>query len=236
MLGPVPTSTEAMLGFDPWMREAFQRDGYLALPNALPEPVITRWRERAHELFERAKDIERTGDGHVLSYRVLTGDVVKEDFRELYDFYVDQRTLAWVASVTGEAEIHSSPNLMSAVNVNILQAGHRYRWHFDANPYTALLYLSTSPVEAGGELQLYPNLRRGRTEAEVTDPDHLDKQQRVSIRSRAGMLVLIDGSVTYHRVAPVLAPCDRLSVPMVFPPFREELRPAHLDAYLYSSS
>lgn len=232
-------ASELTLRSGPELADAFARDGYLALPDALPEQVVTRWRERAHELFARARDIDRRAAGHVLSYRVLTGDVIRDDFPELFDFYGDARTRAWVASVTGEAEIHTSPNLMSSVNVNILQSGHRYRWHFDANPYTALLYLSTTPEEAGGELELYPDLRRGRRDdpawdAVVTDPQHLGRCERVSIRSQAGMLVLVDGSVTYHRVAPVLAPCDRISVPMVFPPFRQEERPAHLDAYLYS--
>jgi hypothetical protein len=227
------------LAVDPALRERFERDGYLELRDALPPETIARWRAEATQLFGQARDISRTSGRHVLAYRVLTGDVVRAGMPGLFDFYDAEPTRAWVAAVTGAEEIHPSPNLMSAINVNILQGGHRYRWHFDANPYTALLYLSTTPRSAGGELELYPNLREGRRDdpdwdAHVTSEEHLRSRRRVSVRSRAGTLVLIDGSVTYHRVAPVTEPCDRLSVPMVFPPFREEERPAHLDAYLYA--
>lgn len=211
-------------------RESFARDGYVVVHDALPEATITRWRDRAHELFEHARDIDKRSDGHVLAYRVLTGEVIRDEFTELYDFYTAPSTLRWVAKVTGEREIHVSPNVRSAVNVNILQSGHSYRWHFDANPYTALLYLSTTPPGAGGQLELFPNLGPGNT-----SPAHLAAREKVTLPTRAGTLVLLDGSITYHRVAPVVEACDRLSVPMVYPPFREELRPPELDDYLYGS-
>jgi 2-oxoglutarate-Fe(II)-dependent oxygenase superfamily protein len=211
-------------------RESFTRDGYVVVHDALPEATITRWRERAHELFSRARHIDQRSDRHVLAYRVLTGDVIREEYTELYDFYVAPSTLRWVAGVTGEREIHVSSNLRSAVNVNILQSGNTYRWHFDANPFTALLYLSTTPPGAGGELELYPNLG-----PQNTSPEDLAARQKVVLPTRANTLVLMDGTTTYHHVAPVIEECDRLSVPMVYPPFRDELRPPELDDYLYGS-
>ena len=219
-----------LLKFHGGQRESFARDGYVVVHDALPEATVTRWRERAHELFTHARDIDKRSDGHVLAYRVLTGDVIREEFTELYDFYAAPRTLSWVAAVTGEREIHVSPNLRSAVNVNILQAGNTYRWHFDANPYTALLYLSTTPPDAGGELELYPNLG-----PQNTSPQDLAVREKVVLPPRAGTLLLMDGSITYHHIAPVVEECDRLSVPLVYPPFREELRPPELDDYLYGS-
>src|SRR5918998_461084 len=100
------------------VREHFRREGYVVIEEALPAATVTAWRERACDLLGRAHDIQRSGE-QVLSYR----------------------------EVTGEERVFVSPNLRSAINVNILQQGHRYRWHFDANPYTALLYLSTTPSE-----------------------------------------------------------------------------------------
>lgn len=217
-----------LLELDDRHRTSFARDGYVVVHDALPEATITRWRKRAHELFSHARDIDKVSDGHVLAYRVLTGDVVRDEFAELYDFYAAPSTLLWIAAVTGEREIHASPNLLSAVNVNILQSGDSYHWHFDANPYTALLYLSTTPPSAGGELELYPNLG-----PQNTSPEDLAARVKVTLPTRAGTLVLMDGSITYHRVALVVEACDRLSVPMVYPPFREELRPPELDDYLY---
>ena len=226
---------EAKLGIhtlkrDDRQRQDFARDGYVVVRDALPEAMITRWRVRAQELSSRARDIDKRSDEHVLAYRVLTGEVIRDQFAELYDFYAARSTLLWVAAVTGEREIHASPNLRSALNVNILQSGHSYHWHFDANPYTALLYLSTTPPSAGGELELYPNLG-----PQNTSPKDLAAREKVTLPTRAGTLVLMDGSITYHRVAPVVEVCDRVSVPMVYPPFRVERRPPELDDYLYGS-
>jgi hypothetical protein len=220
-------------------RERFVRDGYLVEPGCVDPDVARGWCRRAKELLARAVDVVRAGEDRLL-YSVLTGDVIREEMAELYAFYASDESRAWVAAVAGEPEIHVSSQLRSAINVNILRPADRYRWHFDANPYTALLYLSDHEP-GGGELELYPNLREGRRDdpqwdRHVTSAEHLASREKISIRPAAGTLVLIDGSVTYHRVAPVVGRSARLSAPLVYLPQQDETRPEHLDDYLYRST
>ena len=48
-----------LLKLHDWQRESFARDGYVVVHQALPEATITRWRERAHELFTHAREIDK---------------------------------------------------------------------------------------------------------------------------------------------------------------------------------
>lgn len=208
--------------------------------DALPADTISRWRETALDLVRPfGIDIHRNSDGHLLSYRVVSGEVIREHCPELWDFYTAPDTAEWVRGVTGSPTIVTSHHVRSAININCLEApGHRYRWHFDANPYTLLLYLTTNDAADGGELEFYPNLKQGRAEGgdwerRVTSAEHLRTAQKVTVPSRAGTFVLMDGTVCYHSAAPIRRSCLRLSVPMVFPPTRLHDRPPELDDYLY---
>lgn len=71
-------------------------------------------------------------------------------------------------------------------------------WHCDANPVTGVFYGSTPGPEEGGQLQL-----RGADGA----------VQELAVR--AGTFVCFAGP-TEHRVAPLLAPCERLAVAMTY--------------------
>lgn len=221
-------------------RDRFICDGYLVEPDRVGADLVRRWCRRSTELMRQTVKIDRQGDDR-LFYTVLTGDVIREEMDDLYAFYASGETRSWVAAVTGEPEINVSSYARSAINVNILRSAQRYRWHFDANPYIALLYLSDHAPGGGGELELYPNLREGRRgdaewDRHVTSPEHLATREKVSIRAAAGMMVLLDGSVTYHRVAPLMAENVRVSVPLVYLPRRHETRPADLDDYLYGTA
>jgi hypothetical protein len=165
----------------------------------------------------RALHIRRSSDGSTLDYRVVTGDVIKEEAASLYDLYESASLLEWIRRVAGTKDVGVSPHVRSAVNINVLDtAGQQYRWHTDAVPYTVLVFLTTLPASAGGEL-----LVRTRDNDVMT------------VRPVAGQLVLMDGQQCAHAVAPLRENAVRITVPMVFPAYRVE-RPPGLDDYLYA--
>jgi hypothetical protein len=234
------------LQFDRRLSSQFARSRAVILKGALPEPIVTRWREIAGEIVRKfGHDIERVEAGDRLSYRVVPGEIVREHARELFAFYSAAATRDWVRQVTGEPSIVNSNHLRSAININCLQhAGHQYRWHFDAHPYTLLLYLTRGFPEDGGALEFYPNLRQGgrdrvghEWERQVTSEDYLRSvaHTKVSVSPGAGDVVLMDGTLCYHRVTPLLRSLavPRLSIPMVFPVSLVADRPSGLDDYLY---
>src|SRR5205085_9960175 len=105
--------------------------------DALPAQTIADWRALSLELVIRfGIDIERRSADHLLTYRVVTGEVVRQHAPEIFAFYSAPETADWVRQITGAESIVTSARERSAININCLERpGERYRWHFDAIPY-----------------------------------------------------------------------------------------------------
>lgn len=212
------------------LRRVFQENGYAAIPNALPLDLIVRWRQKAEHLKTNALAIHRSEGGFELVYSVITGEVIQNQWPELFAFYSDPSVLAWIRELTGERTICTSSSLRSAVNLNIMESTDSvYRWHFDAVPYTMLLYLNDIVADDGGAMQIVPGCKPH------VQPD-LHNAEVVELWPTAGMLVLMDGARCYHRVSKLLRPSTRLSIPLVYPNTEAVQRPPGLDTYLYKQS
>jgi hypothetical protein len=203
------------------LAQPFAENAHVICRNVLSPALTLRMRTRALELVaQHAAKIDQRSPEHVLRYRVVPGDVVHEQWPELFALYESATLRDWVAQVTGATAIYNSRNLRSAVNINAMgEPGEVYRWHTDAAGFTLLLYLSDSAEGDGGELELRP-------------PHALEV---ISFRPTAGAVVLMDGTRCEHRAAPILRPHVRISIPMVFATVADDTRPAGLDDYLYSS-
>jgi hypothetical protein len=124
----------------------------------------------------------------------------------------------------------------AACNINITPPGGAYRWHYDRNRVTALLYLN--PV-AGGETDLYPNYRvagptrfhiqRGLDRVLMTRPARRMLGTMHTIAPAPGTLAVIRGDRTLHSVRPVTGSDVRINLVLAYD------RPA-LDQYLYDGA
>jgi 2OG-Fe(II) oxygenase superfamily len=124
--------------------------------------------------------------------------------------------LTWIGRLSDSPAVRPSPHLRSAININCLsRTGQQYPWHRDAVPFTAVLFLTSLPSSAGGELLI-------RTA----------EGERMAICPAAGDLIVMDGSRCPHAVAPLAIDTLRVTVPMVYPAFHVE-RPDGLDQHLY---
>jgi hypothetical protein len=131
-------------------------------------------------------------------------------------------------------------DVRAACNINVTPPGGAYRWHYDRNRVTALLYLNQV---AGGETDLYPNYR-------LAAPNHARVQRALdgilltgparrligrvhTIAPAPGTLVVIRGDRTLHSVRPVTGSRDRINLVIAYDrPGSTHQRPA-LDQYLY---
>ena len=216
-----PTSASLALPLAPELlnalRQQFARDAYVICAGVLSAEHAGALRERAVEIVQRhARRIDQRSAEHVLRYRVVTGEVVRAKWPELFAMYRSPELRAWVAAIAGVPAVFNSSHLQSAININALgEPGEIYRWHHDAAGLTLLLYLSDSEVGDGGALEM-------RASDTVK-----------SMLPAAGTAVLMDGTRCLHRVSPIVRPHVRISIPMVFALDPDHERPAGLDEYLY---
>jgi 2OG-Fe(II) oxygenase superfamily len=178
-----------------------------------------------------------------LHYRVIDGLRVAQDLAVLDPICAEVKALV-------EARLGVRLQLLAdrrvAVNVNVTPPGGSYRWHYDRNPLTALLYLNA--VE-GGALEVCPDYRlsHGRHSGAVgraadrvlqTWPARRAFGRTVSLTPRPGDLVVMRGDRCLHSVSPVTGDRDRVNVVISFDDGEHPRVRAQdgdeLDTYLYS--
>lgn len=96
--------------------------------------------------------IERRNGPLPLKYSVIDGDRIAQGLREVMNVY--ERVTRLVKQLCHDALEPLSDHKV-ACNINITQPGGSYRYHYDRNALTAILYLNAT---RGGETECYPEL------------------------------------------------------------------------------
>src|SRR5579864_4439584 len=137
------------------MPHSFSKRGFQVVDGYLPPSRCTDLLESIHESRRRHKLplIDRKERAMSLRYMVIDGDRIHAHLPEFEKLYADVNTA--VNSLSGLA-LQPLANRGAGVNINITPPGGEYRWHYDRNAVTAVLYLNQS---AGGETEMYPNYR-----------------------------------------------------------------------------
>ena len=177
-----------------------------------------------------------------LHYFVINGEQIEGNFPQIQQLYQDVGKVA--IEVSGQNLIPLN-NKIPAVNINIVRPGGEYRWHYDRNAVTALLYLNT--VE-GGEIELYPNYRIALGSQKFTVLQRVFDEllqlrlvrhlfsNKISVKPRAGMLLIMRGDRCLHSVTPVAGDQERINVVMSYDkPGAQVSVEKGLDSYLYTT-
>jgi hypothetical protein len=187
--------------------------------------------------------VERADGELPLRYAVIDGDRIDEHLPEVLRVY--ERVTHLVRNLwNGEIEPLSDRKV--ACNINITQPGGSYRYHYDRNALTAILYLNE--IE-GGETECYPGYRIALNESRHTGlQQKLDGVLRnrfvrsvaasqLLVRPRAGRLLVMQGNRCLHSVRPVVGPTDRINIIMSYDRPNAQFEVAdNLNAYLYSTA
>src|SRR5436853_1442647 len=140
------------------LKDNFARHNFVIASTALLPDQANELRRKAIRMSRLARPISRHEAGFHLVYQVVTGEQIQRRWSDLLSLYTNEGLRAWIKAITGASEIVVSPHLESGVNLNVMKGdGDVYRWHFDAVPYTALLYLTDVYPRDGGALELAPN-------------------------------------------------------------------------------
>ena len=186
--------------------------------------------------------VERRERERSLRYAVIDGPAIRQFLPDIERLYIEE--LLPLARRMSGVDLVPLAHEKACLNINITPPGGEYRWHYDRNAVTAILYLNAVP---GGETELYPNYRiwLGRwkhTRAQQT----LDRLlmhplvRRVfgwkrQVAPRQGTLLLMRGDRSLHSVAPVGGSEDRINIIMSFDDPAVGMRAGvALDTYLYT--
>ena len=177
-----------------------------------------------------------------LSYSVIDGKAIKSHLLEIQQLYHEVNQ--FINNLI-EQQLVPLQNTQVGCNVNITEKGGTYRWHYDRNLLTAILYLNE--VE-GGEIVLYPDYRillpQGKFSIFQSFLDGILRLRfirnvlgrKIIIKPQPGLLLLMYGNKCLHSVCPVRGIDARINIVMSydFPEASFEIE-NQLDSYLYSS-
>jgi len=183
--------------------------------------------------------IERFEAGRSLRYRVIDGDRILRALPRVVTLY--REVLNLVRQL--EPKLEPLSNHTAGLNVNFTPPGGEYRWHYDRNSVTAVLFLNSVK---GGEIEMYPHyrmyLRRWKdTVFQRLCDSALRRLTRFArplvVEPSPGRMVLMRGDRCLHSVRRVEGAVERVSIIMSFdPPSRTFLSEGALDSYLYSKN
>lgn len=207
-------------------------DDYLSLAACDALLADARAYAATHELPLIVREVGR----RALRYRVIDGDAVHASLPVVIKLYeavlriVQQR----------DPRLEPLANRRASVNVNVTPPGGEYRWHYDRNAVTAIVFLNE--VE-GGETEMYPNFRIHLGQWKDSWMQRaLDRLLRlfvfaarpVVVAPAPGRMILMRGDRCLHSVRRVLRG-ERINVIMTFDVPGARFRAAEaLDRYLYS--
>ena len=188
-------------------------------------------------------EISRPARERPLRYSVIDGDQIRAYLPEIQALYVEVNKV--VNEATGENLVPLQDSKV-ACNINITKPNGTYRWHYDRNALTVILYLNT--VE-GGETDCYPNyrfflpkLRFSRLQHWIDDVMQHPLIRRiigrlVVVKPTAGTLFMMRGNRSLHSVRPVTSDFERINVIMSYDtPGANYAVTNQLNAYIYNQS
>jgi len=177
-----------------------------------------------------------------LSYSVIDGLAVEANLPKIQSLY--ERVNQFINQSTNQP-LFPLDSLQVGCNVNITEKGGTYRWHYDRNAVTALLYLNE--VE-GGEIEFYPNYRVTLPSGKFSQiQSWIDRLQQsalirswlghpVVVKPKPGLLLVMCGDKCLHSVRPVLGGGDRINIVMAYDVTNASYAVEdQLNSYLYSS-
>jgi hypothetical protein len=177
----------------------------------------------SHVTAREAHDVREVVIGNVGS-RVVEAELPwVRDFYETHFLQLAQLTAYEPVSVAKDRGHTAVLNVQTPEDT-------RYICHVDTNPIQGLLYATTQPSGAGGELVV--SNQTAAHSLEETDADCS------IIYPQSGHLVFFDGRSNPHYIRPLLRPGDiRVALAMNYyvPSAPESLRPQDLDGYLFGT-
>lgn len=227
----------------PKLHTNFLKQGYLIQENFVSPEQCTHFLDLVAQL-QQNQDLElihRAVRGHPLHYKVINGQQIESGIPEIDQFY--RQLTDFVRRISSD-DMTPLKDKLVGVNINVTPAGGTYRWHYDRNAVTVLVYLNEV---SGGEIEVYPLFRiylKGRGPAFLQRwldwfvQLNVVRQlfgKKIVVKPAQGRTVALRGNRCLHSVRPVQGEQERVNIVMAFDNYKDQnLSKQALDQYLYS--
>lgn len=221
-----------------------QESGYLVIDKLFDHEKCSKilsWIEDYREQYTVQK-VYRPMKERSLFYYVINGEQVEQKLPRIWQIYQDINQLV---NQVSQQELTPLSSKLATVNVNIVPPGGEYRWHYDRNAVTALLFLNNF---AAGEIEFYPNYRiLVKNQKIIFLQKYLDAilknkflrdlfGKKVSIKPCLGMIIIMRGNKCLHSVKAVEGDRERINLVMSYDsPQAQFPVEQNLNSYLYTT-
>ncbi|CAG8500914.1 3374_t:CDS:1 [Funneliformis mosseae] len=222
----------------------FLKNGYLVRDDFLSKEQCSQLLNHIKN-FQNSEElpiIYRENSDRPLHYKVINGLQIKNSLQEIENLYRD-RINKFICDISNLSLVPLNNEIIGA-NVNITPSGGTYRWHYDRNSVTALIYLNEVD---GGELELYPLyritspfnkfsfLQKALDLLLMSKPIRFVFGKKVSIKPIEGRLVVMIGNRCLHSVNSVIGSEERVNVVLSYDVLdNQDASNDNLDNYLYT--
>ncbi len=221
-----------------------QESGYLVIDKLFDHEKCSKilsWIEDYREQYTVQK-VYRPMKERSLFYYVINGEEVEQNLPRIWQIYQDINQLV---NQVSQQELTPLSSKLATVNVNIVPPGGEYRWHYDRNRVTALLFLNNF---AAGEIEFYPNYRiLVKNQKIIFLQKYLDAilknkllrdlfGKKVSIKPGLGMIIIMGGNKCLHSVKAVEGDRERINLVTSYDsPQAQFPVEQNLNSYLYTT-
>ena len=210
------------------LREIFERDGVVVLPEFIVHDVVLKMVSQTEELVDLAHRSESRKTVYLSSpdesfpvghpRRTLQASAVEvvaydhipahHAVRELYE---SDELMSFVAGVLGQEKLYRYADPFGALNLAVMREGDQLGWHFDMTDFVVSLALQ--PSQAGGEFENVQKIRRADDEnyEDVRSVLLGNAHGRVRVEPmHAGTLMIFNGRTSLHKVTPIVGSTLRI--------------------------
>ena len=154
-----------------------------------------------------------------LCYSVIDGYQILDSLPQIQRLH--EKTTRLIKRMFGD-RIEPLADQQVACNVNITHPGGSYRYHYDRNAVTAILYLNET---SGGETECYPDhrlqvrstdLQRAMDRVFTNEVFRWIFARQVLVRPRTGRLLVMRGNRCLHSVREVSGSTHRINLVMSY--------------------
>lgn len=197
------------------LANAFQRDGFVKMPNLVPKQIKQTVHEEVYRLLEHAerRDITLATTDHTpRKLNIVHSDMVMTHSQYLLDLAENKVLLEFLGEIAGEPLFTDIKSDERFVITKQTQVGDTHGWHWGDYAFALIWLVEVPPLAHGGMLQCVPHTRWDKTNPRINH--YLVNNPIHTYAFEKGDVYLLRADTTLHRTVPLSQDATRIMLNM----------------------